>query len=112
MSKLLRPSFAAQINSAQRWVPYSHVLRVFHIMGLAARTMGLVAHTIGLAALLGDGLVLEFLVIISFDCNTLKQTIVSAHSMYSATKKRMQRLCRGSRYVEFSSVGYSTQNYY
>jgi hypothetical protein len=35
---------------------------VFHIMGLAADTMGLVAHTIGLAALLEDGLVLEFLV--------------------------------------------------
>jgi hypothetical protein len=38
------------------------VLRVFHKMGLAAHTMGLVAHTIGLAALLGDGLVFEFLV--------------------------------------------------
>jgi hypothetical protein len=59
MSKLLKPAFAAQIQSAQRCVLYSHVLRVFHTMGLAAHTMGLVAHTIGL---LEDGLVLEFLV--------------------------------------------------
>jgi hypothetical protein len=35
---------------------------VAHTIGLAAHTMGLVAHTIGLAALLGDGLVWEFLV--------------------------------------------------
>jgi hypothetical protein len=28
---------------------YSHVLRVFHTVGLAAHTMGLVAHTLGLA---------------------------------------------------------------
>jgi hypothetical protein len=64
---LLKPAFAAQIHSAQRWVPYSHVLRacrVFHTMGLAAHTMGLVAHTIGLAVLLEDGLVLEFLVML------------------------------------------------
>jgi hypothetical protein len=52
MSKLLKPAFAAQIHSAQRWVPNSHVLRVFHTMGLAAHTMGLVALTIGLEALL------------------------------------------------------------
>jgi hypothetical protein len=62
MSKLLKPGFVAQIHSAQRWVPYSHVLRVFHTMGLAAHTMGLVAHTIGLTAVLEDGLVLAFLV--------------------------------------------------
>jgi hypothetical protein len=52
------PAFAAQIHSAQRLAPDSHdshVLRVFHTMGLAAHTMGLVAHTIGLAVLLGDG---------------------------------------------------------
>jgi hypothetical protein len=30
MSNLLKPAFAAQIHSAQSWVPYSHVLRVFH----------------------------------------------------------------------------------
>jgi hypothetical protein len=54
-SKLLKPAFAAQIHSAKSEVPYSQVLRVFH-------TMGLVAHTIGLAALLENGLVLEFLV--------------------------------------------------
>jgi hypothetical protein len=62
MSKLLKPAFTAQIHSAQSRVPCSHVLRVFHTMGLAAHTIGLVAHTIGLAALLEDGLVLEFLV--------------------------------------------------
>jgi hypothetical protein len=76
MSKLLKPAFAAQIHSDQRWVPSSHVLRAFHTMGLAAHTMGLsahtmglaahtmglVAHTIGLAARLEDGLVWEFLV--------------------------------------------------
>jgi hypothetical protein len=45
-------------------VPYSHVLRIFHTMGLAAHTMGLVAQTIGLAALLEDGL--EFLVMYAF----------------------------------------------
>jgi hypothetical protein len=62
MSKLLKPAFVAQIHSGQRWAPYSHVLGVFHTMGLAAHTMALVAHTIGLAALLEDGLVWEFLV--------------------------------------------------
>jgi hypothetical protein len=63
MSKLLKPAFAAQIHmSAQRLAPYNHVLRVFRTMGFAARTMGLLAHRIGLAALLGDGLDLEFLV--------------------------------------------------
>jgi hypothetical protein len=50
MSKLLKPAFAAQIHSAHRWVPHSHVLRVFHTMGLAAHTKGLAAHTMGLAA--------------------------------------------------------------
>jgi hypothetical protein len=67
-SKLLKPAFAAQIHSAQRWVPYSHVLMVFHTMGLAAHTMGLVAHTMGLTALLEDGLVLEFLVMALMIC--------------------------------------------
>jgi hypothetical protein len=66
MSNMLKPAFAAQIQSAQRCVPYCHVLRVFHTMGLAAHTMGLVADTIGLAALLEDGLVLEFLVMRGF----------------------------------------------
>jgi hypothetical protein len=50
MSKLLKPALAAQIHSAQMWVPHSHVLRVFHTIGLAAHTIGLVTHTIGLAA--------------------------------------------------------------
>jgi hypothetical protein len=61
--QLLKPAFAAQIHSAQRWVPCTAMCSgLFHTMGLAAHTMGLVAHTIGLAALLEDGLVLEFLV--------------------------------------------------
>jgi hypothetical protein len=62
MSKLLKPAFAAQIDSAHQACQVGTLLREFHTMGLAAHTMGLVAHTIGLAALLEDGLVLEFLV--------------------------------------------------
>jgi hypothetical protein len=50
---LLKPAFAAQIHA---------VLKGRLLYRLAANTMVLVAHTIGQAALLGDGLVLEFLV--------------------------------------------------
>jgi hypothetical protein len=57
MVTLLKPAFAAQIQCSKVGALHnSHMLRVFH-------TMGLVADTIGLAALLEDGLVLEFLVI-------------------------------------------------
>jgi hypothetical protein len=55
--------FQKKISGRSKHNALSHVLRVFHTMGLAAHTMGLVAHTIGLAALLEDGLVLEFLIL-------------------------------------------------
>jgi hypothetical protein len=80
MLKLLKPAFAAQIHSAQRLAPNRHVLRVFHTMGLAAHTMGLVAHTIGLAALLGDGLILEFMVM----CRA-RGSSRAVHSIWSAS---------------------------
>jgi hypothetical protein len=50
MSKLFKPAFAAQIHSAHQVGAFSHVLRVFHTMGLEAHTMGLAAHTMGLVA--------------------------------------------------------------
>jgi hypothetical protein len=64
MSKLLKASFCCtnSLQCAHRYLIYIHVIRVFHAMGLAAHTKGLVAHTMGLAALLGDGLLLEILV--------------------------------------------------
>jgi hypothetical protein len=61
---------------------YSHVLGVFHTTGLAAQTMGSVA--IGLAALLEDGLVLEFLVMLRDHVNSDQKQEITPFDLFSS----------------------------